>query len=81
MLGCQATAARLPVCAQPPHSSGLLSQSQRIPTNLLLGKIIVTFGNTITLLFSEDKLRCFFDPRDVLIHYSPHGANEKAIIN
>lgn len=46
-----------------------------------LGKIIVTFGNTITLSFSEDKLRCSFDQRDVLIHYSLHGANEKAIIN
>lgn len=41
----------------------------------------MTFGNTITLLFSEDKLRCSFDQRDVLIHYSLHGANEKAIIN
>lgn len=41
----------------------------------------MTFGNTIALLFSKDKLRCSFDQRDVLIHYSLCGANEKAIIN
>lgn len=43
---------------------------------------MVTLGHAIALfLFSEDKLRCSFDQRDVLIHYSLHGANEKAVIN
>lgn len=65
----------------PTHSSSFLTQCWRIPSNLFLGKIIVTFGNTITLLFSEDKLTCSFDQTDVLIHYSLRGANEKAIIN
>lgn len=80
MSGCQATAALFPAVINP-----LIHQAARpgagASTSLFLGKIIVTFGDTITLLFSKDKLGCSFHQRDLLIHYSLHGANEKAIIN
>lgn len=59
MLGCQATPAPPPPGCEPAaHSSGFGAQCWGMPTNLLLGEIIVTFSNTITLLFSEDKLGC-----------------------
>lgn len=82
MLGCQATTALLPlVCDQSNSFIKLPIPVLENSNQFVSWEIIVTFSNTITLLFSEDKLRCSFDQRDVLIHYSLHGANEKAIIN
>lgn len=83
MLGCQATTALLfLVCDQSDSFNKLPNILGENFTQFdFRGKIIVTFGNTITLSFSKDKRRCSFDQRHVLIHYSLHGANEKAIIN
>lgn len=82
-LGCQATIALFSLVYDQSDSflklpNILLENSNQFDFH---GKIIVTFGSTITLSFSEDRVRCAFDQRHVLIHYSLRGANEKAIIN